>query len=309
LFTVVLALPAKKKNPDDVTQTLDLPKDPPMVALGGTSRLIFHVSPLSAKGLLSQQTRDALKAILKINGNSPIVHIRAFVAGSGDLRRVPQIVSEVFREKKLDLPSVSVIQAGALPLENAQVVLEAVSLSKKDLNLGGIAWVEAQQAPTLDKSLDLVAARLGSSVALRVSCFVSAVTAQGASTISARFPGAAVDVVQTQREPARAEASCEAVGRNGSIRAARLAFTGTRVAFGADEKAAALAFQRMDKDLSDAGVSPGDILETTIYALTARAAELAHKARAPVTALRAIPVEGIASVDGSFAVDAIAAAK
>src|ERR1700685_3474220 len=87
---------AGKKNPDDVTQVLELPKDPPMIAIGTTSRLVFHVSPLSGKGLLSQQTRDALKAILKANGGAPVIHIRAFVAGSGDLRRVPQIVSEVF---------------------------------------------------------------------------------------------------------------------------------------------------------------------------------------------------------------------
>src|SRR5438874_391960 len=101
------SLPAKKKNPDEVTQTLATPKEPPMVAIGETRRLVFHVSPLSGKGLLSQQTRDALKAILRLNGNLPVVHIRAFVAGSGDVRRVPQIVSEVFTDKKMPLPSVS----------------------------------------------------------------------------------------------------------------------------------------------------------------------------------------------------------
>src|SRR5580693_4220434 len=127
MLSLVVLFAAKKKNPDDITQTLDLPKDPPMVAVGESRRLIFQISPLSAKGLLSQQTREALKAILKANGGMPVIHIRAFVAGSGDLRRVPQIVSEVFREKKLPLPSVSVVQAGGLPLENAQVVIEAVS--------------------------------------------------------------------------------------------------------------------------------------------------------------------------------------
>ena len=87
----MIAFAAKKKNADDITQTLELPKDPPAVAVGETSRLVFHVSPLSAKGLLSQQTRDALKAILKANGGAPVIHLRAFVAGSGDVRRVPQI--------------------------------------------------------------------------------------------------------------------------------------------------------------------------------------------------------------------------
>ena len=141
-----------KQNPDDITQTLELPKDPHGVAIGVTRRLVFHVSPLSRIGMLSQQTRDALKAILKDNGGAPVIHIRAFVAGSGDLRRVPQIVSEVFTEKKWPLPSVSVVQAGGLPLENAQVVLEAVSVAKKEVNPDGLMSAEAQTAASLGKS-------------------------------------------------------------------------------------------------------------------------------------------------------------
>src|SRR5580658_6191295 len=205
VLSLVVAFGAKKKNPDDLTQTLELPKDPPMVAVGYTSRLVFHVSPLSTKGLLSQQTRDALKAILKANGGAPVVHIRAFVTGSGDLRRVPQIVSETFTERKLPLPSVSVVQAGGLPLENAQVVIETVSQAKKEVNPDGLMFVEAQPAGSLEKALDLLSSRLGGAVPLRVSCFVSAMTSPGA--ITARFPSAAVDLVQTQRAPARSEAS------------------------------------------------------------------------------------------------------
>src|SRR5580658_6715623 len=151
LLLLAVANGQKKKNPDDITQTLDLPKDPPMVAVGETRRLVFHVSPLSSKGLLSQQTREALKAILKANGGAPVVHIRAFVAGSGDLRRVPQIVSEVFTEKKMPLPSVSVVQAGGLPLENAQIVIEAVSNVKRDVNPDGLMFVEAQTADSFDR--------------------------------------------------------------------------------------------------------------------------------------------------------------
>lgn len=298
---------AKKKNPDDITQTLELPKDPPMVAIGETSHLAFHVSPLSPKGLLSQQTRDALKAILKANGGAPLVHIRAFVAGSGDLRRVPQIVSEVMREKKMQLPSVSVVQAGGLPLENAQVVLEAVSVGKKEANPDGLMFVEAQTASSLEKSLDQLAARLSGAAALRVSCFVSAMAAP--SAVTARFPSAAVDLVQTQREPSRSEASCEAIARGGKITAERVAFTGTRVAFGVDEKAAALAFQRMDRDLTDAGVEPARIFATSIYPLSTAIGEFARKARSTAGTVTVIPFEGIASVDGSFAIDAMAASK
>lgn len=307
LLSVAVAWGGKKKNPDDITQTLDLPKDPPMVAIGETRRLVFNVSPLSAKGLLSQQTREALKAILKANGGAPVVHIRAFVAGSGDLRRVPQIVSEVFTEKKLPLPSVSVLQAGALPLENAQVVLEAVSLAKKEVNPDGLTFVEAQTAGSIEKSLEQLASRLGGATALQVSCFVSNIAAP--APIAARFPSAAVDLVQTQRAPVRSEASCEAVGRGGNIREAKLAFTGTQVAFGGDEKAARLAFQRIDRDLSEAGVQPADMIATNIYPLSLSIGDLARKVRSTSGAVTVIPFEGIASVDGSFAIDVVAVSK
>ena len=45
-------------------RTCGAPKEPPAAVVGETQRLTFHVSPLSAKGLLTQQTRDALKANL-----------------------------------------------------------------------------------------------------------------------------------------------------------------------------------------------------------------------------------------------------
>ena len=307
LLSLAAAYGAKKKSPDDLTQTLELPRDPPMVALGETRRLVFNVSPLSTKGLLSQQTREALKAILKANGGAQVIHIRAFVAGSGDLRRVPQIVSEMFTEKKMPLPSVSVVQAGGLPLENAQVVIETVSAAKREVNPEGLMFVEAQPAASLEKSLDELASKLGGAAPLRISCFVSAIRTAG--EITARFPSAAVDLVQTQRLPERSAASCEAVARGGNIRAAKLAFTGTQVAFGTDEKAARLAFQRIDRDLSEAGIEPADIVATNIYPLSGPIGELARKVRSTVGTVTVVPFEGIASVDGSFAIDAVAVSK
>lgn len=283
-------LAAKKKKPDDITQTLALPKDPPFAAVGDASRLVFNVSPLSPKGLLSQQTRDALKSILKANGGAPVVHLRAFVAGSGDLRRVPQIVSEVFTDKKMQLPSVSVIQAGALPLENAQIAIEAVSESKKQINPDGLTFVAAQVS--LDK--------LASAVA--VTCFVSDLAS--APSLAARFPGAAVDIVQTQRIPERAMTRCEGVVRGGKT--GRLAFTGTQIAFGSEEKDAKLAFQRLDRGLAEAGATPADIVATNIYPLSGTLGELARKLRPAAGAFSIIPFEGVASMEAGFAVDAVA---
>jgi enamine deaminase RidA (YjgF/YER057c/UK114 family) len=291
LFVMLAVTAFAGKNPDE-TQTLQLPQDPPMVAIGETGRLVFHKSPLSAKGLLSQQTRDALKAILKLNGGSQVIHLRAFVAGSGDLRRVPQIVSEVFTAKKMPLPSVSVVLVGRLPLENAQVAIEAVSVGKKEVNSDGLTFADASQ--------------LSGAVPLQVTCFVSSI--DNADAIAARFPGAQVTVVQTQRVPGRAGEICEAVGRGGKVKG-RLAFTGTQVAFGADEKAAALAFERLDRELNAAGSKISDIIQTNVYSLSERTGELARKIRTAPGLIFVVPAEGVASLDGAFAVDVIATVR
>ena len=121
---VLTAWPAeqKKKKKEELTQTLQLPKELPNAVVGETRRLTFHVTPLSSKGLLSQQIRDALKALSRETGPNPVLKIRAFVAGSGDLRRVRDLVSEVFTERRQPLPALSLIHAGGLPLEGAQVM-------------------------------------------------------------------------------------------------------------------------------------------------------------------------------------------
>lgn len=294
----------KKKPPkDEVTQTLALPKDPPAVAIGDAAHLSFNVSPLSGKGLLSQQTKDALKAILKENGGAPVVHIRAFVAGSGDVRRIPQIVSEVFTEKKMRLPSVSVVQAGALPLENAQVMLEAISEVKKPVNPAGIGFIAGKD------SLDKLAAAVGSATAVQVSCFVTDIagSALQLSAISARFPSAAVNLVQTERNPARVATQCEAIVRGGKT--GRLAFTGTQGAFGSEESDVKLAFTRLYKDLTDAGAPPAGIISTNIYPISTALSIVVRGLIDIPGAVSFIPFEGVAAMDASLMVDAVAPAS
>src|SRR5277367_1017870 len=79
--------PENKKKPKEQTQTPPPSRDLPNTVAASTGRLTFDASPLSGKGLLSQQTREALKSLLRTNRGT-IVALRAFVAGSGDLRRV-----------------------------------------------------------------------------------------------------------------------------------------------------------------------------------------------------------------------------
>ncbi len=220
----------KKGDEEEITQTLEVIPDPPPVITVETRRLAFHVTPLSTKGLLSQQTRDAVKALMRQTRGAQVVKIRAFVAGSADLRRVPSIVAELFTEKRQPLPVVSVIQVGALPLVGAQVVLEAVTMEKKEVNPLGLAWISGQGqtdadplanvmplAETAYANLLKAVTAVGSEPAdvLRVTCFHSNLdSAREVPALSFRyFPKAVFHQVQTQRAPNRAVAECEAVAR------------------------------------------------------------------------------------------------
>ena len=98
-------------------QVLELPKDPPQAVVVDTQRMAYYVSPLSAKGSLSQQVRDGLRTLVGSARGAGIVKIRAFVAGTGDMRRVQTIVSETFTERRQPLPALEVVQVGALPLK------------------------------------------------------------------------------------------------------------------------------------------------------------------------------------------------
>src|SRR5882724_1180023 len=185
---LLMALPAAQKKKKEVTQTLQLPKDLPATVTGETRRLTFHVTPLSAKGLLSAQVRDALKALARDTGSNTVLRIRAFVAGSGDLRRVRDLVSDTFTDRKQPLPTLTLVQSGGLPLEGAQVVLEAIAAGRKDVNPNGLVFVRASiaesespldpVAPLAAKSLeglkgDLRSAGSGPADVLRVTCFLS----------------------------------------------------------------------------------------------------------------------------------------
>lgn len=221
----------KKKNPDENnTQVLQLPKEPPSAVVANTARLNFYVSPLSSKGLLSQQVRDALKALQHSVGSGSIVKLRAFVAGSGDMRRVQAIVSETFTDRHQPLPALSVVQVGALPLEGAQVVLEATAEGKKDVNPNGLVFIAGQQAsapnplepvfPLLEKALAELRVAVkgaGSQAAdvLRGACFLSSLDdfAKVRERVESEYPGAAWTYVQVQRAPWNAVAECEAVAR------------------------------------------------------------------------------------------------
>lgn len=312
-FSASAVLSAQLTQQDKLSQTLKLPEDPPLVAIGETSRLTFQVSPLSGKGLLSEQTRDALKAVLKLNRNSPIVHIRAFVAGSGDLRRVPQIVADVLSDKHWPLPSVSVVQAGTLTQDAAQVVLETISQSKKEVSTEGLTFLPAETVlaekpgspmkPLLQRAIDQLAGKI-SGQPVSVTCYVSMLE-NGEDLlriVQTRFAGAAVNLVQPRRLPWRTAAACEGVARAGTA-APRLAFSGTQVAFGSEDKDAALAVQRLDRALTEAGApATKEAALVRFYILTPEVGSIAQRQASGAL----IPVENVAASTAGFALDVVA---
>ena len=333
----------KKKKQED-TQTLPPPKELPGAVTAETDRLAFGASPLIGKGLLSQQTRDALKALLKTN-HGTIVKLRAFVAGSGDLRRVGELVAETFTEKHLPLPVLSVVQVGALPMEGAQVVLESIEVDKKVVNPHGIAFLAGQNAPSVAQSLARLTVALKgggmqSEDALRVTCFVSSLDEQREAhqLMAAAFPGAVLNYVQMQREPVTPAAECEAVARlraavpepvsflnpadldkspNYSqlalVKSPKLVITGTQLAFGSQEGDIKLAFERLQRVLSSSGARFDQVVMSHTYVTSSAIIPRVRTVRAgyysstapPASTL--LPFEGLPSLDAAFGVDVIVA--
>lgn len=220
----------KEREKEPVTETLELPPELPAAVVGETSRLVFDVAPLTTQGLLSRQVRDSVRALLRDARGARILKLRAFVAGSGDLRRVQEIVAETFADKRLPLPALSVIQVGALPAVGAQVLLESVAEARKPQNPHGIAFISGQVATSAEPTL-LVAPLAAQSLAkirtaveslgatpsdvLRVTCYLSSLD-DGPKVFQAmfeQFRSAALAYMQLRRSYTRGSAECEAVVR------------------------------------------------------------------------------------------------
>jgi len=311
----------KKKGREEVTQALVLPPELPAAVTAETDRLGFQVSPLSSKGLLSQQTRDALKILLRTS-RGPIVKLRAFVAGSGDLRRIGDIAGEMFLEKHMPLPALTVAQVGALPLEGAQVVIEATEVDRKVVNPSGVAFLAAQPAPTVAESLAklksvLAAAGIQPSDALIVTCFVSSLEDQRDTqpAMAASFPGVPLDYMQMQRGPVQPAAFCETTARltkpansnpqMAAVSNPEIVISGTQLAFGSQDSDLKLAFERLEKALAAKNARSDRVVLSHLYvtstSLTSRAIALSGARLSTV-----LPVEALPSLDAALGLEVIA---
>jgi enamine deaminase RidA (YjgF/YER057c/UK114 family) len=336
----------KKKDKEEITQVLRLPEELPNAVVGDTRRLAFHTTPLSAKGLLSPQVRDALKALQHETNGETVLKIRAFVAGSADLRRVRDLVSGFYTSHKDPLPAITLVQAGGLPLDGAQVVLEAVTAAKRDLNPSGLAFISPTVAtaedplgpvpPLTEKTLaglgqSLQSAGLAPADALRVTCFVSSLQnlAETRRLVTADYPRAALDFVQVNRAPRQALSACEAVARLHAappsqldfvkattgesqialVNAPLLVLTGAQDSFGYQEADARLAFERLKKSLEQAGATAKNVAYAYYYPLSPSLGAEVRKVRGEFfdhPAASMLIFEGLPSMDAGFAVDVVA---
>lgn len=332
----LLAQKPKKKKPDEEPrpQALEIIPDPPEAVFAEPGRLSFQVSPLSDKGLLSQQVHDALKALFRLNHGIPIVKVRAFVAGSGDLRRVKDIVAEDFTDKKQALPAVSTIQVGALPLAGAQVVIEAVSSEKKIVNPAGLAFVPGAGAASAEAAVARMdGAMNGAGVkapdVLRITCFMSSLEDLQAarSAVATAFPAAAANFVQMQRLGLERQVLCEGAARLPAapplaaaesgvarITSPKIVLTATQLVFRDQDSDFRLAYQRLAKTMAPLGASFKDVFWAGSYALTLPNAAKVESIRWEFLdrdhppASTTLQIEGLPSTDATAAIEVMAIA-
>lgn len=305
--------PKKEKELD--TQTLPLPPEPPSAVIAETAKLAFNISPLSAKGLLTQQVHDALKALDRASGGATFVKLRAFVAGTGDMRRVAIIVAEEFSDKKMPLPAVTTVQVGALPMAGAQVVIESVSQEKNDkkaLNPNGLVFFSSQRPSEL-----AAAAKAQDAVMVQVTCFVGDIAQvdNARVAITSAFPGAAANFFQLTRLAVEPETSCEGVGRlqKPGKSPAKLVFTGIQMAFQDRDQDLRLAYGRLGRALETMKAAYSGALVLNVYspnpATAAKTAALAPEFLGPSArpAGSTLIVEGLPSPDATVAIELVAA--
>ncbi len=257
------------------------------------------------------------------------------------MRRIQDIAGEVFDGARQPLPALSVVQAGALPLEGAQVVIESIGIEKKGVNPNGVAFVSGQAGKSVEEALAkmksaLVSGGVEPSDVLRVTCFVSSLDDnQNANHLmEASFEKAAFNYVQMQRSPVMPAAECEGVARlqtppgqpvvyvpgdsvpNYSqlvlVRAPKVVFTSTQMGFGSQESDVKLAFDRLQKALGAMSAKLDQLAMSHVYLTSMGIADRVRTVRksfysgAHPPASTLLPFEALPSLDASFGVDVVA---
>jgi enamine deaminase RidA (YjgF/YER057c/UK114 family) len=322
-----------KKNEEPKTQVLPLPPELPMALAADTESLDFHISPLLRTGGLSAQIRQSLNDLIRDTHGETIVKLRAFVAGAGDARRVQAQAAEIFTERKLPLPVLSIIQVGALSEEAAQVVIEAVVSTPRTLNPNGLAFFAGQSGASFPAALEklkqsLSTAGVSPEHVLTCTCFTSRIENHEAAraALQSTFPKTPLNLVQALRDPANDSATCEAVAqlsqppRAGAVvwlktaratlvNAHRLVFTGLQLTFGSFLDDAHEAMRRLQRAASSVDAIEAPV-EVNAFSLDSYAGSaLSKSASVPPSTFTVQTVEGLPALDASAGIEAVLAPR
>ena len=326
-----LAQRNRKATEEPKPQILPLPPQLPMALAADTATLDFHISPLLRTGGLSAQIRQSLYDLIRDTRGETIIKLRAFVSGAGDARRVEATVGAVFRERKLPLPVLTIIQVGGLGQEAAQVVIEAVVATRHTVNPNGLAFLAGETGVSLTDALARLKNSAGSASVeparvLTCTCFTSQIENYDVarSAIQAVFPNTAITIVQPLRDPTSEFAMCEAIGqlsqppaegpvvwlkdaRATLVNSHQLVFTGLQLTFGNFLDDAHEAFARLERAAS--ALQPVEApVEVNAFSLDAYAGSALRKsASVPGSTFTVQTVEGLPAIDASAGIEAVLA--
>ncbi len=341
--SIALCAPASqhdgKKYQEPKPQVLPLPTELPMALTTETQTLDFHISSLLRVGGLSAQIRQSLSDLIRDTHGETIVKLRAFVAGTGDARRVQSEAVSIFTDHKLPLPVLSIIQVGGLASEAAQVVIEAVVSTHKTINPEGLAFIAGQYGRNFPDSVDhLKGAAAEAKVApdrmLTLTCFTSALS-NGEydarhSLVQAAFPKSEINIVQALRDPVTETTICEGIGqlseapkgelvrldkgRATLVNSKHLVFTGLQLCFGSFLDDAQEADQRLRRAANGAGGNlqaesfASAAVQIDAFSLTPAAGSALRKTTSfPPNTFTVVPVEGLTAIDATAGIDAVLA--
>lgn len=332
LVLACIALAAqRKKNEEPKSQVLPLPPELPMALAAETNELDFHISPLLRTGGLAVQIRQSLNDLIRDTHGETIIKLRAFVAGAGDARRVQAEVTQIFTERRLPLPVLTILQVGALGDQAAQVVIEAVVATHRTVNPNGLAFLAGQMGSSLSDALEHLkasasAARVEPERVLTCTCFTSRIENPDATraTVQVIFPKSQINVVEALRDPANDASTCEAIGQLSEVQRAgpvvwlknsrttlvtsqKLVFTGLQLTFGAYLDDAHEAFARLQRAAAAVQAVEAPV-EVNAFSLDAYAGSALRKSTSiPGSVFTVQTVEGLPSIDASAGIEAVMA--
>lgn len=334
MFSIALFGAHKNKNQEEPKpQILPLPRELPMALAADTQNLTFRNTPLLSKGRLSAQIKNSLEYLIRETRGESIVKMRAFVSGAGDSRRVKALVSEMFSEKKLPLPVLTIVQVGSVGDDAAGIAIESVISGKKAENPNGLAFFTGESGASLEAAIaklqtSIRAVSLGAQDVLRSTCFTARITDDQSmrNAMTTAFPNAAINLVQGLREPIDSESTCEAVARlNAPVPAGRQAhagdsrisfvttprvvFTGMQLSFGTFLDDANSALSRLQRDLATVHARISDAVMLNAFSLSPAATSALRKTMpkfdVPSNTLTVEAVEGLPSLDAALGMEAI----